>query len=186
MISFEDLQSQWDNQSKIEPSKDGFNKVLNKVRAIRKKQKITNVVLTTTILVLGYFFFYISGYKNSQVILGLALMIGSLVIRVVIEFYSIRKLKNINRLIDFGQFRKKMIQYYQERVKVHFIMTPIITGLYIIGFAILLPLFKASLSKGFYTYIIVSSIVVLLVLGTFITKQIRKELSELRLLKNME
>jgi hypothetical protein len=58
--------------------------------------------------------------------------------------------------------------------------------LYGIGFLILLPLFKANLSSGFYTYIVVSSIVVLLVLGLFIGKQMNKELMELRALKDQE
>jgi preprotein translocase subunit Sec61beta len=186
MNSFEEIKSEWGKQDEIIVPENSFEALLSKIKNIKKKQKITNVVLAITVFVLIAFFFYISGYKNNQVVLGLSLMIGGLVTRIVIEFLSIRYLKKLNTSKNNAVFKQGLIKYYSQRRIVHLVLTPIIVVLYAIGFIILLPLFKANLTSGFYTYIVVSSIVVLLVLGLFIGKQIKKELKELRVLKDRE
>lgn len=186
MDSFKKIQSKWEKQAEITIPENGFEVMLNKIKAIKNKQKITNIVLGITALVLIGFFFYISGYNNNQVVLGLSLMIGGLITRIVIELLSIKRLKKLNTSANNAVFRQGLIKYYSQRRIVHLVLTPIIIVLYIIGFIILLPLFKANLSTGFYTYIVVSSIVVLLVLGLFIGRQIKKELMELRVLKDQE
>ena len=186
MDSFKKIQSEWEKQDEIIAPENSFESLISKIKSIKNKQKITNVVLTTTVLVLIAFFFYVSGYKNNQVVLGLSLMIGGLITRIVIELLSIKQLKKLNTSENNAVFKQGLIKYYSQRRIVHFVLTPIIVVLYVIGFMILLPLFKANLTSGFYTYIVVSSIVVLLVLGLFIGKQINKELMELRALKNQE
>lgn len=184
MEAFEDLKSQWDNQSQPEVPKDGSKQIMAKIDAIRKKQRITNVVLGSTIFVLAAFFIYISAYKFQTVMLGLLLMIGVLAVRIGLEIHSIHTLKKMNIAQDSESFKNRMIHYYTNRKKVHFVFTPIIVLLYCIGFAILLPSFKANMSSGLYTYILISAVVSLVVLSIFIFKQIRKELNVLKLLKN--
>ena len=186
MTVFEDLQEQWSNQTNAKAPKDGAKKIIEKITVIRKKQQITNVVLVTTVLILLFFFFYISAYKVQTVTLGLSLMIVPLIIRVIIEYSSLRTLKNLNFSVNADSFKQKLIMYYKRRTKIHFIATPVIILVYCIGFILLLPSFKAYLSNGFYLYIIVSSIVLLLVLGIFISKQIQKEISILKVLKKKE
>ena len=73
-----------------------------------------------------------------------------------------------------------MVGYYKRRIKTHYIITPIILIFYIVGFVILLPFFRESLSSGFYTYIKVSAIVLLFGLGFLIKKQVQKELNILK------
>ncbi|MFS4492799.1 hypothetical protein [Maribacter sp. 2308TA10-17] len=183
MTAFEDLKSQWENQGKSEIPKDGAKQILKKITSVRKKQGITNAVLTVTGLVLVAFFFYVSAYKFQPVMIGLLLMIGALVLRIGLEFSSIRTLKNLNVSTTAEKFKKQMIRYYTKRRKVHFILTPIIILVYCIGFLMLLPAFKESLSSGFYNYIVVSSVVVLVVLCFFIAREIRRELAILSELK---
>lgn len=180
---FENIKSQWENQSQSETPIDGAKKIIEKMAYTRKKQKITNVILTSTAVVLVVFFFYISAYKIQTVMIGLLLMIGALAIRIGLELYSLRTLKTMNISEDANGFKLQMIRYYQNRTKVHFIITPIVIIIYSIGFVMLLPAFKSNLSLGFYNYIVVSSIVLLLILGLFIAKQIRNELVVLRELK---
>ncbi len=186
MNSFEEIQSKWNDQDKIKAPKDGFKSLMKRIEEIKNKQKITNGVLLATVLVLGGFFFYIAGYNNHQVILGLSLMIGSLIIRVVIELLSIKKLQRINRSIDNTLFKQELTKYYNKRRIIHIVITPLIVLFYAIGFVILLPLFKVNLSAGFYTYILASSVLTLLILGLFIAKQIKKELEDLRILKDSQ
>lgn len=183
MTVFEDLKEQWADQPKPQVPDDGVKKIIEKITSIRKKQRITNVVLSITALVLIGFFFYISAYKFQTVTLGLLLMIGGLILRIGIEYSSIRNLKRMNVSTDAQSFKERMIQYYRGRTKVHFIVTPLIVIAYCIGFVSLLPSFKATLSSGFYSYIVISSVVLLVVLGVFIVKQVQKELMMLNELK---
>lgn len=64
MNNFEELQSNWKNQPEIEATEKGFESLLNGLSAIKNKQRITNVVLGSTIIILLGFFFYIAGYGN--------------------------------------------------------------------------------------------------------------------------
>lgn len=183
MTVFEDLKEQWADQPKPEVPNDGAKKIIEKIISIRRKQRIMNVVLSITAIVLIGFFFYISAYKFQTVTIGLLLMIGGLILRIGIEYSSIRGLKRMNASTDTQNFKQQMIRYYKGRTKVHFIVTPLIIIAYCIGFVLLLPSFKATLSSGFYSYIVISSVVLLLVLGFFIVKQIQKELMILNELK---
>ena len=180
MKTFEDLKSQWEKQPELLTPNNGSKLIIEKVTFIKRKQRITNIVLTITSIVLIVFFFYIKAYNNSLVTMALVLMIGSVWGRICIEYFSIRKLKQINITNTASGFKQKIIMYYKSRIKIHYVFTPIIITLYAIGFIILLPFFKESLSSGFFTYIKVSSLVVLIVLGLFIRKQIQKELFILR------
>ena len=179
MNNFEELQSDWKNQSKIEPTEQGFQNLLTALREIKNKQRVSNVILSITVIILIGFFFYISGYNNQQVILGISFMIGSLLVRMLLELWSMRKLNKMNTLSNRADFRNELIVYYTDRKFVHFLWTPLILLTYVSGFLILLPLFKATLSTGFYTYIIVSSIMLLIFFSIFITKQIIQEMKKL-------
>lgn len=180
MKDFENLKSQWESQPEMEAPNNGVKLIIEKMTRIKNKQRITNVVLSITVLVLIGFFFYISAYSNFIVTSALILMAGSLLIRVFTENLSIRKLKRINVTTDAVTFKNKISEYYKKRIQTHYILTPIIILFYSIGFVILLPYFKEALSSWFYTYIQVSAIVVLIVLGFFIRKQILKELEILK------
>lgn len=184
MDNFEELQSNWKNQPEIEATEKGFQSLLNGLSAIKNKQRITYLVLGSTIIILIGFFFYIAGYSNQQVVLGITFMIGSLLIRILLEVLSIRNLNKMNMVSQQTDFRNDLLAYYKNRKLVHFLWTPIIITCYVIGFIILLPLFKANLSAGFYTYIIISSIVLLIFFSVFIAKQIRNEIKELKRLKS--
>lgn len=184
MKTFENLKSQWENQSTPEIPLDGVKQIAQKMKVLKRKQWVTTGIIATTAFVLIGFFFYISAYMVPVVTLGLLLMIIPLVFRVILEILSIRAMGKMDVSTDTSNFKEKMVGYYRNRIKVHFIATPIILALYIIGFILLLPSFKASLSPGFYTYIQVSSIVILVFLGALIANTIKKELFVLKQLRN--
>ena len=183
MTAFEDLKSQWENQSQPEPPKDGTKQILNKVANLKKKQRIANVVLAITGVVLIAFFFYVSAYKVQSVMIGLLMMIGALAARIGLEISSIRTLKKLNVATTAEKFKDQMIGYYKGRKNVHFILTPLVILIYCVGFIMLLPAFEQNLSAGFYKYIVVSSIVLLFLLGLFIAREIKKEMLILKELK---
>ncbi|HDZ04495.1 hypothetical protein LCGC14_0079010 [marine sediment metagenome] len=183
MNNFEELQNKWQNQSGTSATDNGFETLLHSVKSIENKQRIGNIVLTITIIILASFLIYVSGYKSNTFLLGISLMIGSLVVRIAIELYSLKKLRSINFSKDSSTFKSDLTNYYSFRKYIHYLVTPLALMIYAIGFVILLPLFKATLSHGFYLYILFSSIVFLLIFCVFIYKQIKSELSKLKQLQ---
>ena len=180
MTTFKDLKSQWDSQPKHNIPNGGSELIIKKMTTLKRKQAITNIVLLITILILVGFFFYIKAYKNTTVASALLVMVGSLFVRIFIEYLSIKELNTIDVTKNATAFSENMISYYKRRIRTHYIITPIIIVLYSIGFMILMPFFKDNLSRGFYTYISVSAIIILIIMVFFIGKQIKKELSILK------
>ncbi len=184
MITFEDLKSEWEDQPVQNTPINGAKDIIQKVAFLNKKQQITSIILTITIVVLLGFFFYITAYKNTVASIALILMASSLLVRVFIEFFSIRKLQQIKITVSTKTYKSKIVSYSKNRLKTHYVITPIILIMYSIGFIMLLPIFKQGLSYGFYIYILISGILVLITLALFIRKQILKELSVIKELKN--
>jgi len=186
MNNFEDLQNKWQNQSEVSATEDGFQSLLKNVKSIEQKQRTGNIVLTLTIIILVSFLIYVSGYKSATFMLGIGLMIGSLVIRIAIELFSLKRLRTINFSKDASTFTEDLTTYYSFRKYTHYIITPLALVVYTVGFIILLPLFKASLSNGFYIYILCSSVVFLVLFSVFLYKQVKNELFKLKQLQMQE
>ncbi len=183
MINFEDLKTQWAKQPEAKAPENGTKSIVVKINAMRKKQLITNIVLVATLLVLIGFFFYVMAYRDQVVLWGLVTMMGALLLRIVIEIRGVRVLSKLNSGLDVQQFKMRMIRFYQQRKAVHLVLTPLVLLAYCWGFVRLLPAFKANLSAGFYTYILVSSVVLIVFFTFFIGNHVRKELKILKSLK---
>ncbi len=183
MINFEDLKSQWEKQPEAKAPENGTESIVVKINAMRKKQLITNIILVATLLVLIGFFFYVMAYRDQVVLWGLLTMMTALLVRIAIEIRSVRVLRRLNNGLDAKQFKVRMTRYYEQRKIIHVILTPLILIAYCWGFVRLLPAFKANLSSGFYTYILVSSIVLIVFFTVFIGYHLRKELQILKTLK---
>ncbi|MDO6471542.1 hypothetical protein [Maribacter sp. 1_MG-2023] len=183
MNNFEDLQNKWQNQTTVSGTEDGFQGLLKSVKSIEQKQRTGNIVLSITIIILVAFLLYVSGYKSATFMLGIGLMIGSLVVRIAVELYSLKKLRTINFSKESNTFRNDLTNYYNFRKYTHYLGTPLAIGVYTVGFIILLPLFKATLSPGFYLYILCSSVVFLTLFSVFLYKQAKSELLKLKQLQ---
>ena len=57
MTTFEDLKSQWDEQPEYKTPDNGSKLIIEKVTIIKRNQRITNMVLSATVIMLGAFFF---------------------------------------------------------------------------------------------------------------------------------
>lgn len=180
MNNFEDLQNKWQNQTIVSATEKGFDALLKNIKTIEQRQRIMNVVLCATIFILIGFSIYVNGYTNTTFSLGIGLMISSLIFRIAIEIYSLQRSRKLNFIKDATSFKNDLTRYFGFRKIVHFLITPLAICVYAIGFIILLPLFKASLSYGFYLYVLISSVVFLLVFSVFIFKQIQNELNKLK------
>ncbi|MDT0648264.1 hypothetical protein RM545_16345 [Zunongwangia sp. F260] len=183
MNNFSDIKKQWQRREVSLEPETGVKDIIKKSKYLQKKQRIGQVVLSVTVAILVLFFFYISAYKNSEVFHGLGIMIGSLVIRICLEYFSRTKLKKLPSYRNMNYYNQQLISYYQNRKYLHSLITPLLFAAYVAGFLMLLPSFKEGLSPGFYTYILFSSGFVFLFLAVFIAIQIREEL---RILKDLK
>ncbi|WP_046758534.1 hypothetical protein [Kordia jejudonensis] len=178
-MEFKDIQHTWQQQSEATKLPD-FEPAKQQLTNLRKKQRITQLILGSTGIILIAFFFYISAYKLSGLFIGMLLMIGVIVARVFIEIRSQQKLRKINVLLSFIEFKEQLIAYYQKRKTLAFKTIPVLLIIYNIGFVIMSYYFYQYLSRGFFYYIITSYIVSFIVLFIFIRKQVLKELDILK------
>jgi hypothetical protein len=186
MKEFDNMISGWKNQT-IPASANKANDIANlaqkRLKETERKHAATIAVLGTTLLILTAFAIYTGG-KSSLFMAGIGLMIAALGARIAVEWWSSVQLKKLNIREDSSNYLKQLTGFYQTRKKIHSIFTVITFGLYVVGFGMLLPLFKASLSSGFFIYIIVSGVIVFGVLIYFIRKKINEELMNLSLTIN--
>lgn len=183
MNEFKNIKSKWRERNLPLPPVDGPREIMKKSQTIQKQQSIGQVVLFITAIVLVWFFFYISAFNDQQLATGLSIMIGCLTLRIIIEYISKTRLRKIKVTQEVNVFQNKIKTYYKSRLWIHYLITPVLFLLYIIGFILLLPSFKENLSRGFYLYIIISSIIIFILLGIFIAYQIKKEIGILKKLK---
>lgn len=188
MSEFKDIATVWKNQSAIVTSNP--EELMKKAKQIKKTIKReyiwTQVILFITVVVLIFFFVTVSAYNFNQSLLGATLMVFAMLTRIILEYCSQIKLKKLDSTLTLKKYADKAALFYNRRKKVHFIYTPIVLISYAAGFILLLPYFEKALSKGFYTYIWISAIVLLFVFSFFIYKQAQKELSILKFLKSID
>lgn len=184
MNEYNKIRSSWKERNIPLPPEHGMERVYQKASLIKRKQRISQIVLSVVVLILVGYFFYISAYNDGQVTWGLFLMIGSLTVRIVIEFFYKLKISHFKLAQNVNAFGKELKNYYRSRLWIHLVVTPSLFILYVIGFIMLLPAFKNTLSSGFFTYVIISSIVILMALGIFIAVQIKKEIQLLQQIQN--
>jgi hypothetical protein len=186
MEQFNELKAIWNQQATVEPTLNSKNIEANsskKVKAQKAKHYWTTTILACLIIVLLYFYNFIYNNETTEKIKGLALMIMVIVVRCALEIVSAVKFKIIDFTVSLKNHSYQLISFYKLRKVIHFILTPIIYILYIIGFISLLPLFKESLSKGFYLYVLISGFLFLVLFSFILFGIIKKDLSDLNYLQ---
>ncbi|MFD0860972.1 hypothetical protein ACFQ1M_02030 [Sungkyunkwania multivorans] len=189
MNEFEELQATWRGQKDVEDSTNSDTVIAEAERLskkLKKNRRWTLAILAATILILMAFAIYVKVYRSIQPTVGIALMILGVVLRLVIEYRDIQRFSKIERTASLKAYAEQMFGYHSSRKTVHFVFTPIILLAYVLGFYLMLPSFKASLSAGFYLYIVISAIVLLIVYSFFFYREARKELDMLSYLSSIE
>lgn len=149
--------------------------IITKARKQRNGQYISITVMSLTVIVLIVYAFYYAFNQWNTFNLGLVLMISSLTLRIILEFYSLYRKEK--QLISMAQraYHAYLKKYYKTRLLVNYVITPVCIAVYIFGFYLLLPYFKEYFSKAFYIYILISGIISIMAVITIIVKSIIKE-----------
>lgn len=184
METYKDLKDNWKKtESNLPETEDVIEEIQKKIGQLRKGQKMTNVILAISTMIVIAYLIYVFQFGRTALNVGLLVMITTLVIRLFIEIRDRRKLRNLNPLLTRGEFKGSLQAFYKWRGVLHKVITPILFVCYIYGFTLLLPTFKAIFSKGFYTYLLVSGFGSLLIIAIIIIRQARRELEELKSLE---
>jgi hypothetical protein len=188
MKTFEELQNIWDQQTESD-TQPTASEIIKKAEAHTKKIKRSHfwnrVILSLTSLVLITYYIWAGAYIHTQFSFGLCIMIAMLLIRAALEWISAKKLEALKTDVNLIEYSKLAHQFYKWRKKIHYILTPVIYLTYIVGFTLLLPVFKNNFSRGFYLYILSSGYIFLLIFGLFMVRIIKKEIKLLNFLKNI-
>lgn len=186
MNEFDDMVSGWKGQPVPTPRNDAktiASIAQNRISRTRQKHIATIAVLAVTLLVLVAFAICEMG-SSILFIAGVGLMIGAVAVRIGLEWWSVSRLHHLDVSDGATEYLSNLNQFINNRQRIHGGCTYLVFGLYVVGFCLLLPLFKQTLSHGFFTYILLSGAVVLTVLFLFIRKKIRQELCDLRGMKS--
>ena len=190
MKSFTNLEQAWQQQSGIGAQRPMPEQLMQlseeQAKQVKAKFRWTIGLLSLTVFILIAYFATYTGFSFTTFSIGLLLMIGSLTIRIVLEWISTLQFQRLDRLTDFSTFLKQSTAFYRKRRLLHLVFTPLLYATYIIGFVLLLPVFKQEFSNGIYLYLVFSGFGSLGVLAWFIYKANRKELSVLAKLQRGE
>ena len=151
-----------------------------KKRASLRAHYYTIAILSITLISLVSFFVTVAPMQQTLSRIGIALMLGGLVIRIGVEVASLVRGSKIDWQAQPDSAIKQAKAFYQFRKQIHGAFTMIILVLYVIGFYLLTPEFSQYLSKNMMIYIHVSFVVVAVILFWQIRKGVRREVETLQ------
>lgn len=190
MKSFANLEQAWQHQANPGLQRPIPEQLMQlseeQTKQVKAKFRWTIGLLSLVVFILIAYFATYADFRFTSFSNGLLLMIGSLAIRIVLEWINTFQFQQLDRLVDFSTFLQQSTAFYSKRRILHLVITPLLYATYIIGFVLLLPVFKQEFSNGIYLYLVFSGFGSLGVLALFIYKANRKELAVLAKLQRKE
>ena len=181
---FKALQESWKSSRKnIKTPVNNFDTIYKKIEQKEKENFSfyygTIIILMITLIAISLFFHYIAPVEQTLSRIGAGLMITGLIFRIIIEIISVIKAKRINKLDKTLQAVDNTLNFHQFRKTIHQIYSPIIIGLYSIGFYIIFPEFMLYMSIGMIWFIGISYLIMGIVLFILIRKGVVDEMQKL-------
>lgn len=190
MKDFENVKEAWKDSKKKHPSTsnadDIFKKAKRNYKGARKQHLLNILILALTCVGLTAFFYFVAPLQEMLSRVGIALMIGGLIIRILIETHSYQKAHSINYNVTLLQSANQATSFYQWRKTIHGPVTFTIVALYTIGFYILTPEFSRYLSLPWVIAMDTSYLVLAVVLFFQIRKGVVKEMEHLKVLIDIQ
>lgn len=140
----DDLKNIWQQAKQSIPlahtsSQELITSAKSKIKKIMQQHYGTIGVLSATVAVLIFYFYYLVSFKEIMSLIGSNLMIGSLIVRIVLEIFSAIRSKAISISDTTTHSLQALIAFHNFRKKIHGRITLIIIASYIIGFYSLTP-----------------------------------------------
>ena len=181
----DDLKDLWnDSRSNLKVQEDNTEQLIMKAEKKKKSNyyfHLLNIfILTTTLVGISLFFYYVAPLKTLLSRTGMALMTGSLLIRIGIEVMSSIKSSKIDLTKDALNATEDALEFFNYRKRIHGLITLIIVALYTFGFYMLTPEFSLYLNTVSMILIHVSYVLGAFFLVWQIRNGIRKEMKNLQ------
>jgi hypothetical protein len=134
------------------------------------------IILSITLVGISLFFYYVAPFRELLSRAGVVLMVGGLIIRIVIEIFSVLKSQKIQMLHDASRTTNDTLAFYRFRKTIHGPVTITIVGLYCLGFVMLGPEFSRYIALEWMILMYSSFVLGALLLIWQIRKGIQKEM----------
>lgn len=187
MTDFNTIQDLW-QQQQIAPKKEPtaiIQKAIQEQKQFQLKQRSTITILLITVGVLIWYFLLYLKTPNTNIKISAGLMIGSMLCRITVEAISHGQLRHIDFKQSLKDYAQQFTKFYVFRNLINFLVTPITMFLYSIGFIYLLPDLQATMSKGWYLYILLSGSIFLVGFSIFLFWNIKREMQILKEMKEI-
>ncbi|GAB3180391.1 hypothetical protein [Telluribacter humicola] len=144
------------------------------------------LVLTISLIGVGAFFYWLAPVREVLSRVGVACMLGGLLLRIGIEVWSIFKSQKIQLGTTTLQATHEAVGYYSFRKRIHGPITLSIVALYILGFYLLTPEFSQYIPFNWMLLMHGSFVIMAVFLFVQIRKGIKKEMQSLAELIEIE
>ena len=141
----DDIVNQWKKAKQQVP---GDNAVDQLIQSAKSKQKVSlafhygnMIVLAGVAVMLVLFFIFLFPFREFISRIGVALMVGGLVARIIIEYYSATKSRTIDVSENALSNTDRTLEFYNFRKHIHGPITITIVAIYCIGLGLLTPEF---------------------------------------------
>lgn len=187
---FESLKDKWRQRRTESFQKMDHSNMLQ--LAIRSQQRSnhhhwwTIVILSVLALGLSAFFYYLAPMQELVSRIGIVLMIGGVVVRIIIELASRKRSSSIKFSVDAKSAVEKTSSFYQWRKKIHGPVTVTILALYSLGFYLLTPEFATYLPLKWVIIFDVGYIPMAIVLILGIKRGIDDEMAHLKAVTELQ
>lgn len=183
MNNFNDIKNIWKRQEAnayIDVPEDLYKKIQKADTVVNNKHTSTIIILLVTMGLVTTGYLLIFKQQNWISIAGIVTMNLSLLIRIVIEVISLRRMRQLDFLSPPAAFANALASFYAWRRKIHQYPTWLTVGAYTVGVGLLFNEFHKHLPAFWFRFFLVQLVIIAIILFFFIRKQIRKELSSLK------
>lgn len=178
------LQKGWQNAGDTATPPWETEKLIAEAKRLNREslkfQRSTVLILGSTFLMMCYFLLLYFKFQMPLSHIGVGLMLGFFLLRVILEAYSIQMGREKSSLDSAADRLEKEKQYLSLRLRIHSTFTYLTLGAYTLGFLLLLPEFALHISTGWMIAFVASYFVPGTILTLLIRKNVQKELRELR------
>jgi cation transport ATPase len=185
----DDLKNKWENarpeSSERSSSAETISLAKKKMKSVLYGHYGNIAILTITLIGISAFFVYVAPLQHTLSHVGIFLMLGGLLLRILIECYSILRSSKVDMSDATAIVNEKTLAFYAYRKRIHGPVTIGILAAYTIGFYMLTPEFANYFTTAQVVIMDISYLGAAAIFGYSIRRAIRDEMRLLGELKHL-
>jgi hypothetical protein len=137
----DEIINQWKKAKQSVPKEGSIDSLIKTAESRRKSSVAFHfgnmIVLSVLAVVLVLFFLFLFPFQETISRIGVACMVGTIVLRVIIEYYSSRKAAKIDLTSNTNSTTDQTLMFYEFRKRIHGPVTISMVALYTLGLGLL-------------------------------------------------